>query len=74
MNVTKINTFSSSVDKKDYVISHSFTCNDRSIIYFPTFNKCKLQSVGKTVDDFRLQQNKYKENKKYLRKEAWMQQ
>ena len=33
INVTESNTFSSSVDKKEYVIYHSFNCNDKCIIY-----------------------------------------
>ena len=53
INVAENNTFSSSVDKKEYVINHSFKCNDKSIIYLLTCNKCKMQHVGKTVDDFR---------------------
>ena len=51
INVTESNTFSSSVDKKEYVINHSFNCNDKCIIYLLTYNKCKIQYVGKTVDD-----------------------
>ena len=53
INVTESNTFSSSVDKKEYVINHSFNCNDKCIIYLLTSNKCKMQYVGKTVNDFR---------------------
>ena len=75
INVTESNTFSSSVDKKEYVINHSFNCNDKCIIYFLTCNKCKMQFIAKTVDDFRLRWNNYKDNKrKYLRKEPCMQQ
>ena len=40
-----------------------------------TCNKCKLPYVGKTVDDFRLPWNNYIDNnRKYLRKEACIQQ
>ena len=68
------NTFSNSVDKKEYVINHSFPCNDKCIIYLLTCNKCKIQYVGKTVDEFRLRWNNYKDNKRnYLKKEACMQ-
>ena len=75
MNVTESNTFSSSVDKKEYVINHSFNCNDKCIIYLLTCNKCKMQYIGKTVDHFRLRWNNYKHNnRKYLRKESCMQQ
>ena len=75
LNVTETNTFSSSVDKKEYVINHSFNCNDKCIVYLLTCNKCEMQYVGKTADDFRLQWNNYKDNnRKYLRKEACMQQ
>ena len=54
MNVAESNTSSSSVDKKQYVINHSFNCNDKCILYLLTSNKCKMQYVGKTVDEFRL--------------------
>ena len=62
INVTESNTFSSSVDKKEYVINHSFNCNDKCIIYLLTCNKCKMQYLGKTVDAFRLRWNNYKDN------------
>ena len=75
INVTKSNTFSSSVDKKEYVSNHSFNCNDRCIMHLLTCNKCKMQYIGKTTGDFRLQWNDYKyDNRKYLRKESCMQQ
>ena len=75
INVTESNTFSSSVDKKEYVVNHSFNCIDKCIIYLLTCNKCKMQYVGKTVDDFRLRWNNYKDNnRKYLRKESCIQQ
>ena len=70
MNMTESNTFSSSV-----VINHSFNCNDKCIIYLFTCNKCKVQYVGKTVDDFHLRWNNYKDNnRKYLKEESCMQQ
>ena len=62
INLTESNTFSSSVDKKEYVINHSFNCNDKCIIYLLTCNKCKMQYLGKTVDAFRLRWNNYKDN------------
>ena len=75
MNVTESNTFSISVYKKEYVINHSFNCNGKCIIYLLTCNKCKMQYEGKTVDDFRLRWNDYKDNNRnYLRKEASKQQ
>ena len=61
--------------RKEYVINHSFNCNDKCILYLLTSNKCKMQYVGKTVDGLRLRWNNYKDNnRKYLRKEACMQQ
>ena len=75
MNVTEMNTFSSSVDKKEYVINHSSNCIDKYILHLLTCNKCKMQCVGKVVDDFRLRWNNCKDNNwKYLRTEAYMQQ
>ena len=75
MNVTESNMFCSSVDKREYVISHNFNCNDKCVTYLLTCSECKMQYVGKTVDDFRLRWNNYKDNnRKYLRKESCMQQ
>ena len=54
INVTESSTFSTSVDKKEYVVDRSFNCNDKCFIYLLTCNKCKMQYVGKTVDEFRL--------------------
>ena len=59
MNVTESNTFSSSVDKNEYVINHNFNCIAKCIIYLPTCNICKMQYEGKFVDDFRLRWNNY---------------
>ena len=52
MNVRESNTLSSSVDKKEYVVNHSFNCNDKCIMYLLTCNNFKVQYVGKTVDIF----------------------
>ena len=70
MNVTEGNIFYSSVYKREYVINHGFNCNDKCIIYLLTCNKCKLPYVGKTVDDFHLRWNNFKDNRKYLTKKA----
>ena len=75
INVTKNNTFSSSVDKKEYVTNHSFNFNDKCNMHLLTCNKCKMQYVGKTIGDFRLRWNDYKyDNRKYHRKESCIQQ
>ena len=75
INMTESNTFYSSVDKKEYVINYSFNCNGKYVIYLLTCYKCKLQYVGKAVDDFRLRSNNYKDNsRKNLRKESCRQQ
>ena len=75
MNMTESNTFPGSVDKKEYIINHNFKCSDKCIIYLLACNKCDLQYLGKTVDDFCFQCNNYKDsNRKYLRKEGYIQQ
>ena len=69
------NTFSSSDDKKEFVINHSFHCTGKCIIYLLICNKCTIQYKGKNFDDFRLRWNNCKDNNtKYLKKEACMQQ
>ena len=75
MNVTESNTFSNATDKKEYTINHNFNYSGKYIIDLLTCYNCQMQYVGKTVDEFCLQWNKYKDNnKKYLKKEACMQQ
>ena len=54
INVTESNIFSSSVDKKEFVINHSFNFNDKCIICLLTCNKCNMQYLGKPVNNFRL--------------------
>ena len=60
---------------RDFVkVVNSFNCNNKCTTYLLTYNKCKMQYVGKTIDNFCLQWNNYKDNKKYLTKEVCMQQ
>ena len=60
---------------KDFVkVVNSFNCNNKCTTNLLTYNKCKMQYVGKTIDNFRLQWNNYKDNKKHLTKEVCMQQ
>ena len=68
------NTFFSWIDKKEYVINHSFYGNDKCIIYSLIFNEGKLWYVGIPVNNFCLWWNIYKyNNRKWLKKEACMQ-
>ena len=57
LNVTETKSFSSTVTKNEYNINHTFNCNGKWLIYLLTRNKCMLQYVGKTVDEFRLRWN-----------------
>ena len=75
LNVTETKTFSSTVTKKKYKINHKFNCNDKCQIYLITHNKCILQYVGKTVNEFRLRWNNYKiNNRNFLKGQTCMQQ
>ena len=75
LNVTETKTFSSTVTKKEYKINHIFNCNDKCLIYLLTCNKCMLQYVGKTVDEFLLRWNNYKMNdRNFLKGQICMQQ
>ena len=75
LNATETKTFSSNVTKKEYKINHKFNCNDKCLIYLLTSNKCMLQYVGKTVDEFRHRWNNYKMNdRNFLKGQTCMQQ
>ena len=74
-NVTEIKTFSSTVTKKEYIINHKFSCNDKCLIYMLVCEKCMLQYVAKTVDEFQLRWNNYKMNdRKFLKGQTCRQQ
>ena len=52
-----------------------FNCNDTCIIYLLPCIKCKIQFVLKTIDDFHLRWNNYKDNnRKHFKEESSMQQ
>ena len=68
LNVTERKTFSSTVTKQEYKINHKFNCNNKCLIYLLACNKCMLQSVGKTVDEFWLRWNNCKMNDRNLLK------
>ena len=58
--------FFSTVTRKEYKINHKFNCNDKCLTYLLTCNKCILQYLGKTVDEFWLRWNNYKMNGRNL--------
>ena len=75
LNVTETKTFSSTITKKEYKINHKFNCNDKCLIYLLTCNKCMLQYVGKTVDEFRVRWNNCKMNdRNFLKSQTCIQQ
>ena len=58
--VNETDTFTSVVTKQVYKINHKFNCSDKCLIYLLTNEKCRIQDVGKTVDDFHFRWNNYK--------------
>ena len=58
--------------RKSMLLIIFFNCNDIRIIYWLTCNKCKMQYVGKTVDEFLLRWSNYKD-RKHFRKAPYMQ-
>ena len=75
LNVTETKTFSTTVTKKVYKTNHKFNGNDKCLIYLLTCNKCMLQYVGKTVDEFQRRWNNYNMNdRNFLKDQTCMQQ
>ena len=66
--INKANNFTSTVTRQSYKINHTFNCSDKfnrsdkCLICLLTSNKCLIQYVGKTVDEFHLRWNNYKNN------------
>ena len=60
INVNETSTFTSTVTGETYIINHRFDCNERCLVYLLTCNKCKMQYVGQTIDQFRSRCNNYK--------------
>ena len=58
-----------------YIINHRFDCNERCLVYLLTCNKCKMQYVGQTIDQFRSRWNNYKsDSRKHVQGATCMQQ
>ena len=53
INVNETSTFTSTVTGETYIINHRFDCNERCLVYLLTCNKCKMQYVEQTIDQFR---------------------
>ena len=60
INVNKTSTFTSTVTGKTYIIKAGFDCNERCLVYLLTCNKCKMQYVEQTIDQFRSRWNNWK--------------
>ena len=52
INVNETSTFTSTVAGETYVINLRFDCNGICLVYLLTWNKCKMQYVGQTLDHF----------------------
>ena len=60
IKVTETSTFTSTVTGETYIINHRFDYNERCLVYLLAYNKCKMQYVGQTTDQFRSRWNNYK--------------
>ena len=75
INVNETPTVTSSVTGDTYIINHRFDCNERCLVYLLTCNKCKMQYVGQTIDQFRSRWNNYKsDSRKHVQGATCMQQ
>ena len=60
INVNETSTFTTTVTGETYIINHRFGCSERCLVYLLTCNRCKMQYVGQTIDQFRSRSNNYK--------------
>ena len=60
ININETSTFISTVTGETYTINHKSDCNERCLSYLLTCNKCKMQYVGQTIDQFWSRWNDYK--------------
>ena len=67
LNVNGTSTFTSTVTGATYVINNRFVGNERCLVYHLTCNKCKMQYVRQTIDQFGSRWNNYKS---YFRKQG----
>ena len=52
INVNETSTFTSTMAGETYIINLRFDCNGIYLVYLLTWNKCKMQYVGQTLDQF----------------------
>ena len=60
INVSETSTFISIVTRETYIINHRFDGNERCLFYLLTCNKCIMQYVSQTIDQFWSGWNNYK--------------
>ena len=59
-NVNETSTFASTMTGETYTINHRLDCDERCLVYLLTCDKCKMQYVGKTIDQSGSRWNNYK--------------
>ena len=75
INVNDTSNFTSTVAGETYIINDRYYCNERCLVYLLTCNKCKMQCIGQTIDQFRPRWNNYKsESRKHIQGATCMQQ
>ena len=71
MNISEMNTFTSTVNGGNNKINHKLTCGDNCLIYLLTCKCCGKQYFGETTGSFRYRWNNYKDNdRNHSRKES----
>ena len=59
-NINEASAFTSTVTGKIQIRNHRLDCNERCLVYLLTYDKCKIQYVGKTIDQSVSRWNNYK--------------
>ena len=70
-NITDTDSFICSNDQTNFKINHKFDCNEQSLIYLITCNRCFKQFLRPAADEFRHRWKNYKDNRRKFEKRKY---
>ena len=60
VNINETSNFTSTMTEGPYIINYRFDYNEKCLVYHLTYNKCKMQYIGQTLDQFWSKWSNYK--------------